>query len=73
MKDERFPHRPHAPKAGLKARFEFKLADLWVGLFWKREPAWRHYPWSRTHVWICLVPCFPLHIEWDGKEERDVP
>lgn len=57
--------RPHFPKRGIKARFEFKLPDLWIGAFWKREQAWSRYPWDRIHLWVCVVPCFPFHISWD--------
>lgn len=34
---------------------EFKLADLWIGLFWKRQA-------QTLHLWICLLPTLPLHI-----------
>jgi hypothetical protein len=48
---------------------EYELADFWVGVFWKR----RGYLFARDgdgswatchelHVWICLVPCFPIHV-----------
>lgn len=37
------------------ARFEWKLADFWVGVFWKRAA-------TSTDIWICLLPCVPLHI-----------
>lgn len=36
-------------------RWERKVADCWIGVFWKREA-------RRLDIWICLVPCFPLHI-----------
>jgi hypothetical protein len=38
-------------------RFEFKLADLWVGAFWKSNS-------DQVDVWICLIPCVPLHITY---------
>jgi len=48
----------------ITARFEWKFADLWVGAFWKTtyshfndEPA----P-TCTDVWVCILPCVPLHI-----------
>lgn len=34
---------------------EFKLADMWRGAFFK-------YKDGVFHIWICRVPCFPLHI-----------
>ena len=41
-------------------------ADCWVGASWER----RHTRYrmgtglvtAEWHVWVCLVPCFPLHI-----------
>jgi len=38
-----------------KIRFEFKLQDFWIGLFWKKLE-------NQTDIWICLIPCFPIHI-----------
>jgi hypothetical protein len=45
----------------VKARFEFKAADCWVGVFWRREAA-------QTDVWICVVPMLPLHLTWRPGE-----
>jgi hypothetical protein len=38
-------------------RLEFKLQDFWVGAFWKRIG-------NCLDLWICLIPCFPLHLCW---------
>ena len=46
-------------------RFERKLQDCWVGVFWRHGYAKTHYgTWQlfRTDIWICVVPCFPLHV-----------
>lgn len=43
----------------LRMRLEFKLQDLWIGLFWKRK---YYFDVMRTDYWICVVPCFPLHL-----------
>ncbi len=40
----------------MKIRVEYKLTDLWIGLFWKHEG-------TTLHLWVCLVPCFPIHLE----------
>jgi hypothetical protein len=40
----------------MKARLEFKREDMWIGVFWRRADGTRH-------IWICLLPCLPLHIE----------
>lgn len=50
----------------LWARFELKLADMWIGLFWKTTMAQLPdgpTPFA-TDVWICLLPCVPLHITY---------
>lgn len=39
---------------------EFKLQDLWLGAFWKRE---RRTGARQFDVWICLLPCLPLHFK----------
>jgi hypothetical protein len=40
----------------MKARLEWKLADCWVGCYWARKD-------GVLHIWICIVPCVPLHLE----------
>jgi len=45
---------------------EWKLADLWIGVFWQRKQANYHTIDGRIvedlHIWICLLPCLPVHI-----------
>jgi hypothetical protein len=41
------------------AKFERKLEDLWIGAFWKRDGLN-----LTTHLWVCIIPCFPLHVTW---------
>lgn len=40
-------------------RLEFKLEDMWMGTYWRRSNdhlvAW-------LDVWICVLPCLPIHI-----------
>lgn len=45
----------------MNVRLECKIQDCWIGLFWKREE-------HTLHLWICLVPCFPLHIQVRPKQ-----
>lgn len=52
--------------SGWKIRLEFKLQDLWIGAFWRSE---RHVSKEvplvvvRTfELWLCLVPCLPVHV-----------
>lgn len=43
--------------AKLSIAIEFKLADFWVGAFWKtkRDESW---------LWICVIPCVPLRVHY---------
>ncbi len=54
------------PNTGLFFRFEFKKEDFWIGAFWKKEVGDLN-----THLWICLLPCLPLHIF--GRWTKIVP
>lgn len=47
----------------MKVQLEFKLEDFWVGVFWRRRRGWEEcMGGDRLDVWICLVPCLPIHI-----------
>jgi hypothetical protein len=41
-------------------------ADCWVGAFWERRQTryrtGQGMVTAELHVWVCLVPCFPLHV-----------
>lgn len=57
----------HGPR--LTVRIEWKGADLWVGAFWRRDwvpPLAGH---TVLEIWICLVPCVPLHVAWRSHAE----
>lgn len=47
-----------------RAKFEWKLEDLWVGVYWKHGYGQSDDGPKRmwTDVWICLIPCVPLHL-----------
>jgi hypothetical protein len=42
----------------------FKLQDFWIGAFWKTRDieAGTGAKWRYFDIWICIIPCFPLHI-----------
>lgn len=44
----------------MKVRLEIKFEDLWVGAFWRRFA-------GKVDLWICLLPCVPIHISWPVK------
>lgn len=44
-------------------QFEWKLQDFWIGAFWKRTG-------NTVDLWICLIPCVPLHVSWGWHDLR---
>ena len=46
-----------ASRRGWNVGVEFKLQDLWVGMYWKRIG-------NSVDLWICFVPCLPIHVSW---------
>lgn len=53
----RIARTPERSPRNWNVQLELKLQDLWVGAFWKRTG-------GSVDVWVCLVPCVPLHISW---------
>lgn len=43
---------------------EFKIQDLWVGVYWKRSG-------NSVDLWVCLVPCLPIHVSWWWTREPE--
>ncbi len=50
---------------GFSADVEWKPQDLWIGAFWKRT---RFDGFSGYSLWLCVLPCIPLHIWWYRKD-----
>jgi hypothetical protein len=48
----------------MRARIEFVPNDLWIGVYWRRR-------YHQTDIYICLIPCFPLHLIIDNFTFRD--
>ena len=46
-----------------RAALEFKPRDLWVGAYWKRIG-------NCIDLWICLLPCLPIHVSWRWSREK---
>jgi hypothetical protein len=38
-----------------RVQWEFKPADLWVGVYWCNHGGF-------IDVWVCLVPMLPIHF-----------
>lgn len=46
-------------------RFERKVEDAWVGVFWRRDVGTSDdgiISYRYLDIWICIVPCLPLHL-----------
>lgn len=54
LQGRRPPRHPEAPMTW-RARFEWKVEDAWIGAYWRRSE-------DAFDLWICLLPCVPLHI-----------
>ncbi len=53
---------------------EWKLADMWVGVSWQGHWACYHLLdvgdiKREMHVYICLLPCVPIHVIVPLKEK----
>jgi hypothetical protein len=44
----------------MKLQLEWKKQDCWIGVYWKRSV-------STLHLWICVLPCLPLHLQWGSS------
>lgn len=65
----------------MKIRLELKWQDKWIGVYDKKklEITFGDMEFSYTgifykvirtwyqHIWICFVPCLPIHIWWEIK------
>jgi hypothetical protein len=49
---------------GWRLQLEWKLEDMWFGLFWKNTH-------ERIDIWLCLIPCFPLHYASPVSETEE--
>lgn len=48
----------------LHARIEIASQECWIGVFWRQC---EDSPYWRTDVWVCVVPCVPLHLWWNRE------
>lgn len=50
----------------MRAYLAFEPRDLWLGVYWSRRP-------NGLHVYVCFIPCFPLHIVFFSKRSPVPP
>ena len=50
----------------MRITLECRPEDCWVGAYWERKQVryrtGEGIVTAELHVWICLAPCFPLHV-----------
>ncbi len=47
----------------MQIKLEFKKEYFWIGVHWERSIREILYKLqSRLDIWICVLPCFPIHI-----------
>lgn len=53
----------------MKATIRWVPQDMWIGLFWRagKQQLENGHPRQQVDLWICLVPCVPLHLTWERK------
>ena len=57
----------------MRIRIEFKIEDFWIGAFWRSTfdavgPSRKDWVRATYDLWICLIPCFPLHLSWERPD-----
>ena len=56
----------------IKAQFQWEPRGLWIGFFWKKTHAVGP-EFHALHLFICLLPCVPLHITVLKKNKELLP
>lgn len=52
-----------------RLKIEFNPRDLWIGAYFTAKD----YRGIRTHhVYICVLPCLPIHVSWKRKIQKAV-
>jgi hypothetical protein len=53
---------------------EWKPQDLWIGIYFtKKFPDKTEKYEYRFHLWICIIPCIPIHITCWVQNKKETP
>lgn len=60
----------------MNIKWEFNWHDKWLGVYdeIKEVKTYNGVASPKTlfyHIWICIVPCFPIHIWWQISQESE--
>ena len=53
----------HKLSSGISWRFEKKWEDKWIGVYHKIIPKKSKFEVDHLHIWLCIIPCFPIHLD----------
>lgn len=58
-------HNVKVFKRWLPPALEFKWQDMWIGGYheWKTVVSSDHAKIEKLHIWICILPMFPIHLQ----------
>lgn len=57
----------------MKIRIEFNWHNKWIGTYDEIRCIDKCFTELKNyfhHYWICIIPCFPIHIWWEIKNVR---
>ncbi len=67
----------------MKISVKFDPHDLWIGVYWKVKWQSQEAPPQmgvkvkvqrrKVHIYICILPALPIHIEWWRKKGGAAP
>lgn len=50
----------------MKIQLKFEPRDIWIGVYWTITS-------NVLNVYICIVPLFPIHVQFTLGSEQDAP
>jgi len=54
----------------MKIKIKFEPRDMWIGLYWNHRYEYNfEFQCNYIDYFICIIPCFPIHIHYDIHEK----